>query len=552
MYKKLLSNLPFNPSLIGQVSFYSKRMRAESNVRRAGFALLSLALIVQLFAFMSPPQASLAASSNDIIYGGIRTSTPQVTLLSIYDHDVDALNNHGYAALFNSFNISRTDLANTTLSTINSGDHSLYSIGRNPHSSLDQSYPIGGQQYYLRPLYSWGDNLNYQVLTGTRSTVNGTTNDRYFAVMLDCGNIVVKVRPQPNLTAPVKVARTENGLPPANASVTPGQTIGYRVLFSNIGAGIANNISLVDHIPNNTTYSWHGTGAATNGGQLIGNQVIWQWAQMPGQTQNWYIDLNVTVNNNAPDGTHICNVALISSTESPIQQTSNQVCHVVHIPSPLPKPTPTPTPQPQPQPIPPIKTGQPQISKSKLTSNLTQQLADAQSKSAKAGDIIAYQLLTINTGTATAPQYSISDRVSDILEYANVIFISDNGILRDGTISWNPTNIKTGTTVTRTFKIKVKNPIPDTPFSRSDPQSFDLKMDNVYGNEVSIAIVTPSIHKAVEQVTTTSTLPNTGPGMTLLVSFMLTTIVGYFFARSRLIAKELDIVRTDYTTTGGF
>ena len=34
MFKKLLSNLPYNPSLIGQVSFYAKRLHAEEKIRR--------------------------------------------------------------------------------------------------------------------------------------------------------------------------------------------------------------------------------------------------------------------------------------------------------------------------------------------------------------------------------------------------------------------------------------------------------------------------------------------------------------------------------------
>jgi len=31
----------------------------------------------------------------------------------------------------------------------------------------------------------------------------------------------------------------------------------------------------------------------------------------------------------------------------------------------------------------------------------------------------------------------------------------------------------------------------------------------------------------------------------------VTTVVGYFFSRSRLLAKEMDLIRSDYAATGG-
>ena len=56
--------------------------------------------------------------------------------------------------------------------------------------------------------------------------------------------------------------------------------------------------------------------------------------------------------------------------------------------------------------------------------------------------------------------------------------------------------------------------------------------------------------KCIETITTA--IPNTGPGTSLITGFMVTMIVGYFLARSRLLAKELDLIRADYAPTGGF
>ena len=69
MFKKLLANLPFNPGLAEQLSFYTKRLNQETAVRRLGFAMVGLAFLVQLFAVMYPAQNSLASSPNDVLDG---------------------------------------------------------------------------------------------------------------------------------------------------------------------------------------------------------------------------------------------------------------------------------------------------------------------------------------------------------------------------------------------------------------------------------------------------------------------------------------------------
>lgn len=76
-----------------------------------------------------------------------------------------------------------------------------------------------------------------------------------------------------------------------------------------------------------------------------------------------------------------------------------------------------------------------------------------------------------------------------------------------------------------------------------------MMMTNVYGNVVEIKLP-QNLTKTVELVTTTQ-LPNTGPGTSLIIGFSLTMIIGYFFARSRLLAKEMDIVRLDFNSAGG-
>jgi hypothetical protein len=76
-----------------------------------------------------------------------------------------------------------------------------------------------------------------------------------------------------------------------------------------------------------------------------------------------------------------------------------------------------------------------------------------------------------------------------------------------------------------------------------------MVMTNVFGDTINIKLP-PSLTKTTETVT--QSLPNTGPGETLMAAFALTVFISYFFARSRLLAKELDIVRNDYATSGDY
>lgn len=60
MFKKLIANLPFNPSLLEELVYYSKRVSKEVNLRKMGFWLLVLALAVQAAIALYPPSLNPA------------------------------------------------------------------------------------------------------------------------------------------------------------------------------------------------------------------------------------------------------------------------------------------------------------------------------------------------------------------------------------------------------------------------------------------------------------------------------------------------------------
>jgi uncharacterized repeat protein (TIGR01451 family) len=209
--------------------------------------------------------------------------------------------------------------------------------------------------------------------------------------------------------------------------------------------------------------------------------------------------------------------------------TSNSVCELaVSIPA-------------QPAPKSPL------LTRSKKVTNKTQKIEDANGTTAKAGDEITYTLITKNIGDGDAIDYTLApEDLKDVLEYADVTDLQDAILNTESKkLSWTNVTIRSGKEIVKTFTVKVKNPIPTTPVSTSDVRSFDLVMQNSYGNDTSVKLPAPPA-KQVEGIA--KSLPDTGPTSGLFIGFLVTTLVAYFFARSRLLARELDMVRAEYAS----
>lgn len=71
MFKKIVSNLPFSPALVGQLGFYTKRLRKEEATRQLGLIFVVLTLIIQLLVIFQPPESANSSSPNDTFSGSI-------------------------------------------------------------------------------------------------------------------------------------------------------------------------------------------------------------------------------------------------------------------------------------------------------------------------------------------------------------------------------------------------------------------------------------------------------------------------------------------------
>ena len=580
-FKKLVSNLPFNPSLIDKVSFYAKRLHKEAAVRRTGVVFLLLALAVQMFVVISPPQQTLLASpNNDLIDGGIGSAADAAGACRA--------NRAHYGDILQYYAISCDDVSRAATIPLQSTDFNrqLYSMGRQAYGKAGETpTTINGTTYYFRYLWSWdtGGASNYQALKLTSD--NGET----FYILYNCGNLVhVGLPTAPPALQITKATIPGSGYPTGGATVTPGQIIGYRVYFSNTGGSAANTVFVEDPIPANTTWTgWQGTGGTTHlgvdSGAFPGHaagtlHAWWGFGQMPAGATNYYVDYTTKVNN-VPTGTSICNVAFIRSNEYPIKQ-SNQICMTVQAPQPpIPgHPNPPSPPPPPPSPVIPPPTVTPMcqfnpslpqnspackpcansqniqdilscLIYSKNATNITQHIANADGTTAQAGDKIEYTLTIKNPAKTKMPKFTIQDGMGDVMDYADITNTHGGTVDSFGNVSWPAIDIAAGQTVQRVIDVTVKNPIPQTPSPPSDPAHFDLVMSNTYGNTIVIRVPGSPI-KTIAVVTTTS-LPNTGPSSSLFAGVGLVIVVGYFFARSRLMAKEIDLIRQEYVTSGG-
>lgn len=525
MINKLLSSIPFNPSLVDELSFYSKRLKREGSVRRLGFIMIALSMFVQIFAATVPPEKSLASSSNDII-GKVNS---RADILRAWDKSGSDI-----PAIYGKFGVTRADIAalpSKPNATINSNSSNFWSIGRNSlsgYSGISEGYKdsevrlrAGGSTFYMRDLSAWGS-ARYSAFKGKV----GSTGKQFW-IIVDCGNFTQlgKETPaKPNL----EIRKSVIG---GKTTALPGETFTYRVEYRNSrDDSLAEGVSLRDDLDSGYVDKL----APTNYPMSASGVMVKNIGSMGSTDNSRIFDVTVRVKPNITAGTQICNLAKLTASNASTVVTPKVCVTVVSPQSPPPPPTPIP---PQPE-VPPGST--------KDVKNITQNLegkAAIESK-VRAGDVIEYKLITANSNSTEKTNYDVVDYVGDVLEYADLdkSFLSAQGGSFNETtnqVIWAKQTLPANGQLEKKFRVTLKNPIPGTNSPTQASTAFDCKISNKYGDEISMGVECPVL-KTVE------TLPNTGPGEAIGVSFTLTTFAGYFMSRNRLLNKELGILRKSY------
>jgi uncharacterized repeat protein (TIGR01451 family) len=213
--------------------------------------------------------------------------------------------------------------------------------------------------------------------------------------------------------------------------------------------------------------------------------------------------------------------------------------------TPAPKETPPPAPV---TPATPVAPTPPTLKKTGVITAANGSKRDAHGAQALAGEVIEYTLTTTNTGTVDNKDYVASDNLLDTLEYADVID-PGKGALTEGVMSWPKTDIKPNQSYVIHYQVRIKSPIPSRPTSTSDPLSYDLRMDDVYGNLVSTTLAVPTVAKQVEVAS--AQLPQTGAGTNTLIVMVVVSLIVFFYFRNRQLVTEVSLLRADHHGHGG-
>ncbi len=508
MFRKIVSQLSLSPSAVSQLTFYSRRLKQE-RITRTFSALAAVLLVGLQFAVIAaPPTSANAASPNDIIQGGFISKND---LLNRYDASAEL------KSLYARFGISRVDIQNSTHGSINSKDKTLKSIGRTQHAASDIEINVGTHTYWMRSLSVWdtGSNVangsNYEVLEGKRAK-----DGSYFAVVLHCGNIVSRTvppvpTPTPTPTPQPTPKPTPVPTPKPTSAPTPKPTSPPTPALTPTAISLACVSLTASPLTGQRPLKVDFTAAGDSTGQTISEYIfdfgdtatLAQASPLASHTYTQAGNFTATVRVKGSAGKTTAVIPACSVTVSSAS-------------------------------VPPAFT------KAKSALNLTSNI-DATTKPAAAGDLIKYHLTTKNIG-GTAGAYVVVEHVEDILEYADIVD-SSGGAVSDGAITWPSQTIQPGTVLAINFTVKIKNPIPSTPVGSSDKNSFDLRIDNVYGNAVQINL-TPPISKQVESAATS--LPATGAPLSTMIVLLVCAFSLFFYFRNRQLLAEVKLLRGEY------
>lgn len=527
MFRKLVSNLPFSPALVGQLGFYAKRLRKEETTRRIGLIFTALALVVQGFAVFSPPESANAANGNNIIYGGFRSKDE---LLSIYDQNRDSAGHTDIQQIYTHFGITRQDIANSSQANFNSRDFNLTikSVGRSTYEWQRSPIAITGTSttVYESLLYkfdttSWTipNGSSYPALIGKRAA-----DGQWFAIMMGCGNPAYIALPPP---------------PPQPAAACSSLTIApiTRTRFALNSSATANNgatISSYSYVIKDSTDKIIDTRSISS--NQATNTLNYDF------TKDGSYTVTLTVNTSlGPKTDGACKKPVTVSPEprcplNPDLVASNPDC----------------------KPCEDDKTiwykdkdCKSSFELSKTVKNATQRNDNANNTVAKPGDRIEYYLTIKNTGKTTG-SYVMEDNMSDVLEYADMIDTGGGTLAKKDaftpvekihTITWPSVSVKPGETIQKIVSVQIKSTIPATPQSTGNPESYNCRLVNDFSGHPTTIMVDCPTPKVVERVVTE--LPKTGVTENIIFAGAILAIVAYFYARARQVKKEVRLIRKD-------
>lgn len=605
MFRKLVSNLSFSPALIGQLSFYAKRLRKEEATRRLGLIFTVLALIVQSFAVFQAPEAANAATPGQVGNAprcNVNAVGPRDSAFSINQNnkavvsfDVTGGNNCKVQVSANSFFAPSMDGTPYEQQILHDRNTRVFDTqGRyTMQTSLpDKSNQNKGCFYQVdltygtsnvQPVLAYGHgkldcgttvfasvsctSLNIIQAAPTRFTLKGkatatnaTINKYVFAITKPNGQTVEKVQATGANTASVDFEDATPGNYSAKVTVhsSVGQDSGPACKGSFTVAGPATPTATCSSVAatiTNRSQAYFTGNAMVSGGAAIRSYTFIVKNKLGVEVKRTVVASNaMTASTSAIDipAAGDYSVQLIVQT-SLGERTNTESCvkHFVIAPPEVCQYNPTlPPDSPDCQPCPDnpdiwIKDERctSTIINTKTATNMTRGNVSASSVTAQGGDKLTYTITIQNKGLVSET-VTMQEDLTDVLEYATLIDLGGATFNDQNKIlTWPSITLAAGQKQIRTLAVQIMKDVPSTNTGTGIPSSYDCKLANTFGNTIMVGVECPPQKVVVEQIV--GELPETGPRENMIFAGALLSVVVYFYARTRQTGKEIRLIRRD-------
>lgn len=509
MFRKLVSNLGFSPALVGQLAFYAKRLRKEESTRRLGLLFTVFALVIQSFVVFAPPTSANSSDSNDMCPGVTRDASGVKKIKNCYDN-----NTRHFRDIMTYFGVSKSELWKA-LDGNGSWRYTTtyknwYTFGHESRSSDVKNYSsaVAGKLYARK----WKNTIH------TRQWGwKGKSGETEFIILADCGNLALKRLLNPSAKCVSLTASKHD--------ISIGETITLTAK------------SAVDDGAEIAKYDFTQTGPESAKTTVKTSEETATWNRTLSRAGTYKFTVNIDTTNNKDNITSGTCVEEVRVAEKPQEKCPYNPALPVNDPSCKQDCTTNPE----------LAGCAPDIELTKTAVNRSQDDIDATTKKANAGDIIVYTITVTNKGKA-AGTVALDDALADSLEYSQLTE-AGSGTYDEHTksLSWGTLTLQPGTSTTRQFVMTVYNPIPAMAQNHGTPDSYDCVMSNVVRKDgegiIKIPVDCPVVKEVVEQ--TVDELPHTGPTENMIFAGLLLTVVSYFYARARLMKKEVRLIRRD-------
>lgn len=557
MFRKLVSNLPFQPTLIEDIYLFIKQTNKEYRLRKLGLLLLLIGFIFNLVV-LSISNNSTYRYKSDLVYG----ANSQKDILESYRRGTDKLGREDIRPIYNHYGISEAQISNAKVVNITSSDNNYTIVSRSPslyNSSFVKIAALEDGGLYEQPFTSWNPSpfaSEYKALTGLTSF-----GFRYWILAEYGGYIVIdNTSHKPNL-------EVFTSLNPGSDSQY-NDNLSYTIYYRNNGNKWADDLNIQETLPKGVDFVSYYSSQELSFNQNS-NDLNWSIpnkdSQLPSGS-NWHsitIDIKVSsqdidifctnskiksngsnyktadpscisLNPNKCPDTDInssfskCNFEqinnssnflfnqndVVNSTESN-NQTNNIVRHL-------------------------------------SVGNISKGIIDANNTTISNDDLIEFKLSLTNISPATVNDFSMSNEysfdINDILDYASLVNTSDGGKLNEmnNKISWDIIKLDPNETIVKklTFKINTAKNHKALPYNK---MAYNSAIESTYGNPIYLNVKYDIIQKITLAI---NKLPIINNKTIIIFIVSILTISTYLLYRTYLLKKEMIIIKNDYSAGG--